>query len=69
MWKRESNMYKYGRGNTTTEYLICMTFVLTLIVAGNGVFGDGSLFMMFKNSYDLFMNKFNATALNLDTIP
>lgn len=65
----EINMYKHKRGNTTTEYLICMVFVLILIVAGNGIFGDGSLFMMFKKSYELFMSKFNATVLNLDAIP
>lgn len=56
-------------GNTTTEYLICLVFVWIILVAGNGVFGDGSLFLMFKNSYELFMNKFNATILNLDAIP
>lgn len=57
------------KGNTTTEYLICMTFVLTILVAGNGIFGDGSFFGIFKNTYDLFMNRFNATVLNLDAIP
>ena len=56
-------------GNATTEYIICLVFILILLVAGNGVFGDGSLFLMFKNSYELFMNKFNATILNLDAIP
>ena len=56
-------------GNTTTEYLICLVFVWIILVAGNGVFGDGSLFLMFRNSYELFMNKFNATILNLDAIP
>jgi len=56
-------------GNTTTEYLICLVFVWIILVAGNGVFGDGSLFLMFKNSYELFMNRFNATILNLDAIP
>ena len=56
-------------GNTTTEYLICLVFVWIILVAGNGLFGDGSLFLMFKNSYELFMNKFNATILNLDAIP
>ncbi len=57
------------KGNTTTEYLICMIFVLILLVAGNGIFGDGSFFFMLKSSYDLFMNRFNATILNLDAIP
>ena len=56
-------------GNTTTEYLICLVFFLFFLVAGNGLFGDGSLFLMFKNSYELFMNRFNATILNLDAIP
>lgn len=56
-------------GNTTTEYLICLVFVWIILVAGNGLFGDGSLFLMFKNSYELFMNRFNATILNLDAIP
>ena len=69
MLKKINRKMIYIKGNTTTEYLICMVFVLILIVAGNGIFGDGSLFMMFKNSYDLFMNKFNATILNLDAIP
>ncbi|MFJ1521667.1 hypothetical protein ACG59Z_17575 [Acinetobacter sp. ABJ_C1_1] len=57
------------KGNTATEYLICMAFVLTILVAGNGIFGDGSFFGIFKNTYDLFMNRFNATVLNLDAIP
>jgi len=61
-------IYK-NKGNATTEYLICMVFILVLLVAGNGIFGDGSLFMLFKKSYDLFMNKFNATVLNMDAIP
>lgn len=62
-------MRKSIKGNTTTEYLICMVFVLLLLVAGNGVFGGGSFFLMFKDTYDLFMNRFNATILNLDAIP
>lgn len=56
-------------GNVTTEYLICLIFVLIILVAGNGIFGSGSLFLLFKNAYELFMNKFNATILNMDTIP
>ncbi|TCB38030.1 hypothetical protein E0H82_00045 [Acinetobacter sp. ANC 4910] len=56
-------------GNATTEYLICLIFVLIILIAGKGIFGDGSLFLMFKNAYELFMNKFNATILNMDAIP
>ncbi len=69
MLKRVYRMRNSIKGNTTTEYLICMIFVLTLLIAGNSIFGDGSFFFMFKDTYDLFMNKFNATILNLDAIP
>ncbi|ENV37637.1 hypothetical protein F959_01154 [Acinetobacter venetianus RAG-1 = CIP 110063] len=60
-------------GNTSIEYLICLTFVFIILVGplllGNGIFGDKSIFLIFKNAYELFMNKFNATILNMDAIP
>ena len=49
------------------EINTCLLFRSDLL--GNGIFGDKSIFLIFKNAYELFMNKFNATILNMDAIP
>ncbi|WP_235985136.1 hypothetical protein [Acinetobacter baretiae] len=51
------------------EFIICLVCVMMILNIVSDIWGTGSIFMDMKNAYELFLNKFNSTILNLDVIP
>ncbi|MBF7683654.1 hypothetical protein I2F27_10015 [Acinetobacter sp. B5B] len=57
------------KGNIMAEFIICLVCVMMILNIVSDIWGTGSIFMDMKNAYELFLNKFNSTILNLDVIP
>lgn len=57
------------QGNVMSEFCIGLIFIFFILNLSSDIWGSGNIFFDMKNAYELFLNKFNSTILNLDVIP